>query len=143
VIISPWALLFFTCSLMKINLWLSLMNHTEHKKRVSPLFLILIVIIGLNIVHTVSFSVLYTYAKVIGNPLIYHLSSDEPWRATVAISDATTMLKLGHNVTLLKYWRSTDWSQTSSSLSRAWTNNRKRNQLYLSRRKGHYLWSMS
>jgi hypothetical protein len=79
------------------------MNHTEHKKRVSPLFLILIVIIGLNIVHTVSFSVLYTYAKVIGNPLIYHLSSDEPWRATVAISDATTMLKLGHNVTLLKY----------------------------------------
>src|SRR5947209_7600790 len=36
-----------------------------------------------------------------GNPLIYHLSSDEPWRATVAISDATTMLKAGHNVTLL------------------------------------------
>ena len=35
------------------------------------------------------------------NPLVYHLSSDEPWRATVAISDATTMLKLGHNVTLL------------------------------------------
>ena len=36
-----------------------------------------------------------------GNPLIYHLSSDEPWRATVAISDATTMLKAGHDVTLL------------------------------------------
>ncbi|HEY6164419.1 MAG TPA: hypothetical protein VIW25_05885 [Nitrososphaeraceae archaeon] len=36
-----------------------------------------------------------------GNPLVYHLSSDEPWRATVAISDATTMLKAGHNVTLL------------------------------------------
>jgi predicted peroxiredoxin len=33
--------------------------------------------------------------------LVYHLSSDEPWRATVAISDATTMLKVGHNVTLL------------------------------------------
>jgi hypothetical protein len=42
------------------------MNHTEHKKRISPLFLILIVIIGPTIVHTVSFSVLYTYAKVIG-----------------------------------------------------------------------------
>jgi predicted peroxiredoxin len=40
-------------------------------------------------------------AKEIGNPLVYHLSSDEPWRATVAISDATTMLKAGHNVTLL------------------------------------------
>src|SRR5690349_8017124 len=43
----------------------------------------------------------YAYAKVVGNPLVYHLSSDEPWRATVAISDATTMLKAGHNVTLL------------------------------------------
>ena len=39
--------------------------------------------------------------KKIGNPLVYHLSSDEPWRATVAISYATTMLKAGHNVTLL------------------------------------------
>ena len=43
----------------------------------------------------------YAQAKGVGNPLVYHLSSDEPWRATVAISDATTMLKLGHNVTLL------------------------------------------
>jgi predicted peroxiredoxin len=45
---------------------------------------------------------LYAFAKEqTGNPLVYHLSSDEPWRATVAISDATTMLKAGHNVTLL------------------------------------------
>ena len=43
----------------------------------------------------------YAQAKEVANPLVYHLSSDEPWRATVAISDATTMLKLGHNVTLL------------------------------------------
>jgi predicted peroxiredoxin len=43
----------------------------------------------------------YAQGKEVGNPLVYHLSSDEPWRATVAISDATTMLKLGHNVTLL------------------------------------------
>jgi predicted peroxiredoxin len=35
------------------------------------------------------------------HPIVYHLSSDEPWRATVAISDATTMLKLHNNVTLL------------------------------------------
>jgi predicted peroxiredoxin len=41
------------------------------------------------------------YAQENVNPLVYHLSSDEPWRATVAISDATTLLKLGHNVTLL------------------------------------------
>ena len=44
----------------------------------------------------------YAFAKEqTGNPLVYHLSSDEPWRATVAISDATMMLKVGHNVTLL------------------------------------------
>ena len=45
----------------------------------------------------------FAYAKeaTVSNPLVYHLSSDEPWRATVAISDATSMLKLGHNVTLL------------------------------------------
>jgi predicted peroxiredoxin len=43
----------------------------------------------------------YVYAKIFRNPLVYHLSSDEPWRVTVAISDATTQLKLGHNVTLL------------------------------------------
>ena len=47
------------------------------------------------------FTPLYVNAKIIGNPLVYHLSSDEPWRATVALSDATIMLKLGHNVTLL------------------------------------------
>jgi predicted peroxiredoxin len=44
-----------------------------------------------------SFSSHFAYAKEqVGNPLVYHLSSDEPWRATVA-----TMLKVGHNVTLL------------------------------------------
>jgi predicted peroxiredoxin len=44
----------------------------------------------------------YAFAKErTGNPLVYHLSSDEPWRATVAVSDVTTMLKAGHNVTLL------------------------------------------
>ena len=43
----------------------------------------------------------FAQAREAGNPLVYHLSSDEPWRATVAISDATTMLRLGHNVTLL------------------------------------------
>jgi predicted peroxiredoxin len=48
------------------------------------------------------YSPYFAYAKgQVGNPLVYHLSSDEPWRATVAISDATTMLKVGHNVTLL------------------------------------------
>jgi hypothetical protein len=45
----------------------------------------------------------YNHVRVFRNPLVYHLSSDELWRANVAISDAATQLKLklGHNVTLL------------------------------------------
>jgi predicted peroxiredoxin len=60
---------------------------------------LLTIVVGIVTLTSVSSS--YAYVKEIGNPLVYHLSSDEPWRATVAISDATTMLKQGHNVTLL------------------------------------------
>ena len=33
--------------------------------------------------------------------LVYHLSSDEPWRSTIAILDSQTMLNMGYNVTLM------------------------------------------
>lgn len=33
--------------------------------------------------------------------IVYHLSSDNPWRATIALSDSQTMLKMGYNVTLM------------------------------------------
>ena len=33
--------------------------------------------------------------------LVYHLSSDEPWRATIALHDSQTMLDEGYNVTLM------------------------------------------
>ena len=33
--------------------------------------------------------------------IVYHLSSDEPWRSTIAILDSQTMLKMGYNVTLM------------------------------------------
>ncbi|MGN6708460.1 MAG: hypothetical protein ACTHKF_03850 [Candidatus Nitrosocosmicus sp.] len=33
--------------------------------------------------------------------MVYHLSSDDPWRATVALSDSQTMLDKGFNVTLM------------------------------------------
>ena len=33
--------------------------------------------------------------------LVYHLSSDEPWRATIALLDSQTMLNNGYNVTLM------------------------------------------
>lgn len=55
----------------------------------------------LNTVQAFFLSSSDVYAQENVNPLVYHLSSDEPWRAPVAISDATTLLKLGHNVTLL------------------------------------------
>ena len=86
-----------------------LMNDHTRNLKVLMMFSLSISTLGIiNILSLSSSSSLfssphYVYAKKdqIGNPLVYHLSSDEPWRATVAISDATTMLKLRHNVTLL------------------------------------------
>ena len=71
----------------------------KHNHLDFPIIGLLTIVVGIVTLTSVSSS--YAYGKVIGNPLVYHLSSDEPWRATVAISDATTMLKQGHNVTLL------------------------------------------
>ena len=42
-----------------------------------------------------------TATTINANPLVYHLSSSDPWRASIALSDAATMKDLGHNVTLL------------------------------------------
>jgi predicted peroxiredoxin len=79
-------------------------GHTRHLKLsiILSLSVIAIGITNISSSSTTSSPSHYVYAKgQIGNPLVYHLSSDEPWRATVAISDATAMLKAGHNVTLL------------------------------------------
>jgi predicted peroxiredoxin len=35
------------------------------------------------------------------NPIVYHLTSNDPWRANIVISDATNLKNLGYNVTLL------------------------------------------
>lgn len=35
------------------------------------------------------------------DPIVYHLSSADPWRASIAVSDATSLKNLGHNVTLM------------------------------------------
>jgi predicted peroxiredoxin len=86
----------------------------SHARNLKILIIISLLIITVGIItisSSSSYSLLlslsrfphFAYAKEVtgNNPLVYHLSSDEPWRATVAISDATTMLKLGHNVTVL------------------------------------------
>jgi predicted peroxiredoxin len=78
-------------------------GHTRHLK-LSIILSLSVIAIGITNISssTTSSPSYYVYAKgQIGNPLVYHLTSDEPWRATVAISDATTMLKAEHNVTLL------------------------------------------
>jgi predicted peroxiredoxin len=78
--------------------------HAIHLKPliILSLYAIVVGITNIRSSSTASSFPQYAYAEEqIRNPLVYHLSSDEPWRATVAISDATTMLKAGHDVTLL------------------------------------------
>jgi predicted peroxiredoxin len=74
-------------------------------------------IIYLSIIFTLINSILFTnnnfksnfaYSDLSSNnynsnktKLVYHLSSDEPWRATVALLDSQTMLDKGFNVTLM------------------------------------------
>ena len=77
------------------------MNHFVCARNLKLVFILTSVAIGISGLHSFFFSSSYVSAQKNVNPLVYHLSSDEPWRATVAISDATTLLKLGHNVTLL------------------------------------------
>src|SRR5919112_2444719 len=79
------------------------MNGHTRQLKLSIILSLSVIAIGITTISSSSStSSHYVYAKgQIGNPLVYHLSSDEPWRATVAISDATTMLQSGHNVTLL------------------------------------------
>ena len=35
------------------------------------------------------------------NPIVYHFTSNDPWRASIAISDAINLNKLGYNITVL------------------------------------------
>jgi predicted peroxiredoxin len=76
-------------------------------------------IIYLSIIFTLISSILFTNNNIKSNffaysnpssidnnssnktKLVYHLSSDDPWRATVALSDSQTMLYNGYNVTLM------------------------------------------
>src|SRR6187551_483288 len=35
------------------------------------------------------------------NPIVYHLTSNDPWRASISISDAINLKNLGYNITIL------------------------------------------
>jgi hypothetical protein len=49
------------------------------------------------------------------NPIVYHLTSNDPRRASIAISDAINLNKLGYNITVLLNRMSTSWCKKSSS----------------------------
>ena len=69
----------------------------------SLILLFISLIIGIS-----SLSVIYgqddvskTISNKNANPIVYHLTSNDPWRASIVISDATNLKNLGYNVTLL------------------------------------------
>ena len=49
------------------------------------------------------------------NPIVYHLTSNDPWRASIAISDAINLNNLGYNITVLLSIEDTSWCKKSSS----------------------------
>jgi len=68
-----------------------------------PLILLFIsIVIGISFLPSVygQDDVSKTIAKN-ANPIVYHLTSNDPWRASIAISDASNLNNLGYNVTLL------------------------------------------
>jgi predicted peroxiredoxin len=68
-----------------------------------PLILVFIsIVIGISFLPSVygQDAVSKTIAKN-ANPIVYHLTSNDPWRASIAISDASNLNNLGYNVTLL------------------------------------------
>ena len=69
-----------------------------------PLILLFItLVIGISFLPSVcgQDDVSKTIAKKNANPIVYHLTSNDPWRASISISDATNLNNLGYNITLL------------------------------------------
>lgn len=76
------------------------MNHQSNV--VSILLIVATITLSLFSHHT-SYAQNETARTIAENadPIVYHLSSDDPWRASIAVSDATSLKDLGHNVTLM------------------------------------------
>jgi hypothetical protein len=71
-------------------------------KKYSLILLFSILVIGMSILPSGDGQddVLKTIAKN-ANPIVYHLTSNDPWRASIAISDAINLNNLGYNITVL------------------------------------------
>ena len=80
------------------------MEYVSFDMNKSSLILLFIsLIIGIS-----SLSVIYgqddvskTISNKNANPIVYHLTSNDPWRASIVISDVTNLKNLGYDVTLL------------------------------------------
>jgi len=72
-------------------------------KNYSFILLFTSLVIGISLLPSVygQDNISKTITKKNANPIIYHLTSNDPWRASIVISDATNLKNLGYNVTLL------------------------------------------
>src|SRR5690348_7381938 len=73
----------------------------QSKKIFVVIFSILTLTFVMNYTNYVYSENIHSSVPLNKTKLVYHLSSDDPWRATIALSDSNTMLKMGYNVTLL------------------------------------------
>ena len=72
-------------------------------KNYSLILLFISLVIGMSFLPSVygQDNISKTITKKNANPIVYHLTSNDPWRASIVISDATNLKNLGYNVTLL------------------------------------------
>ena len=72
-------------------------------KKYSLILIFISLVIGVSFLPSVygQDDISKTITKKNANPIIYHLTSNDPWRASIVISDATNLKNLGYNVTLL------------------------------------------
>ena len=72
-------------------------------KNYSLILLFISLVIGMSFLSSVygQDDISKAITKKNANPIVYHLTSNDPWRASIVISDATNLNNLGYNVTLL------------------------------------------
>jgi predicted peroxiredoxin len=72
-------------------------------KNYSLILLFISLVIGMSFLSSVygQDDISKAITKKNANPIVYHLTSNDPWRASIVISDATNLKNLGYNVTLL------------------------------------------
>src|SRR5688572_4219147 len=72
-------------------------------KNYSLILLFISLVIGISFLTSVygQDDISKTISKKNANPIIYHLTSNDPWRASIVISDITNLKNLGYDVTLL------------------------------------------